>query len=278
MDQYAVFGDPIAQSRSPWIHARFAEQCGQSLSYQPCRASLEEFPLALADFREQGGLGANVTAPLKELAATLCGELSEAAHRAGAVNTLLAVDGGWRGDNTDGRGLLADLDRLGFAVSGQRVLVLGAGGAARGILPALLQRQPARLWLANRDAARAAHVAGRLITLGPVEPLAWTDLQALGPIDLLLNATSAGLLAGGLALPDSLLASGSQAYDLSYGTAARPFLAWASAAGAGASSDGLGMLVEQAAESFLLWRGVRPATGSVLEQLRALIGEPQTCR
>lgn len=271
IDRYAVFGDPIAQSRSPWIHARFAEQTGQSLDYQACRASLEEFPLALADFRLAGGLGANVTAPLKELAATLCNELSESAHRAAAVNTLIAIDGGWRGDNTDGRGLLADLDRLGFAVSGRRVLVLGAGGAARGVLPALLQRQPARLWLANRDAARAAHVAGRLITLGPLQPVAWAALEDLGPVDLLLNATSAGLHAGSLALPGGLLAEGGQAYELSYGAAAVPFLAWAAAAGAGGQSDGLGMLVEQAAESFLIWRGTRPDTAPVLAELRALI-------
>ena len=272
MSLYAVFGDPIAQSRSPWIHARFAEQTSVSLRYEARRASLDEFELALADFRSDGGRGANVTAPLKELAATLCSELSPMAHRAGAVNTLIASEAGWIGDNTDGRGLLADLDRQGMRVASARVLMLGAGGAARGALPALLQRQPAELVLANRDPARAQHVAGHLITLGEIRPWAWADLGKAGSFDLVVHATSAGLHGHALALPDGLLARDGAAYDLSYGRAASAFLQWATAASAEVCSDGLGMLVEQAAESFALWHGVRPQTDAVLAELREQVG------
>lgn len=268
-DLYAVFGDPIAHSRSPAIHARFAKLTGQRLRYQARRASIDQFAEALADFRLDGGLGANITLPLKEQAAALCDRLSEAAHRAGAVNTLIRHGGGWSGDNTDGRGLLADLDRLGYPVLGARILVLGAGGAARGILAPLLQRRPTQLLLANRNIARAEHLAGHLINLGRIDVVDWTCLAEIGAVDLLINATAAGHSQVKLDLPATLLRAHGTAYDLSYGEAAARFLDWAGAAGASHRADGLGMLVEQAAESFALWRGVRPPTAQVLAELRA---------
>jgi shikimate dehydrogenase len=267
-DLYAVFGDPIAHSRSPAIHARFAELTGQTLRYEARRAGIDEFAEALADFRLDGGLGANVTLPLKEQAATLCDRLSEAAHRAGAVNTLIRERDGWAGDNTDGRGLLADLDRLGYPLAEARILVLGAGGAARGILAPLLQRRPEQLLLANRDIARAERAAGHLIHLGRIDVLEWGGLGSIGAVDLLINATSAGHAQVMPDLPASLLEAHSAAYDLSYGEAAAGFLAWAGSTGASRRADGLGMLVEQAAESFALWRGVRPPTTQVLNELR----------
>jgi shikimate dehydrogenase len=275
VDLYAVFGDPIAHSRSPAIHARFATLTGQSLRYEARRASADQFAEALADFRLDGGLGANITLPLKEQGAALCDSLSEAAHRAGAVNTLVRRGDGWSGDNTDGRGLLADLDRLDYPLAGARILVLGAGGAARGILAPLLQRGPAQLLLANRTVDRALHVAGHLINLGRIEVVGWNDLAGTGAVDLLINATAAGHSTGGLQLPATLLARHSAVYDLSYGAAAAAFLGWATAHGVVQRADGLGMLVEQAAESFMLWRGVRPPTAEVLAELRAeLTGAP----
>ncbi len=268
-DLYAVFGDPIGHSRSPVIHARFAELTGQSLRYEARRVSIDELAEALADFRFDGGLGANLTLPLKEQAAALCDRLSEAAHRAGAVNTLIRAGDGWSGDNTDGRGLLADLDRLGYAVAGARILVLGAGGAARGILAPLLQCGPAQLLLANRNIARAQHVAGHLINLGRIEVIDWAGLAGVGGVDLLINATAAGHAQVALDLPATLLAEHGAAYDLSYGNAAASFLDWARSLGVKQCADGLGMLVEQAAESFALWRGLRPPTAPVLAELRA---------
>ncbi|MCB1606055.1 MAG: shikimate dehydrogenase [Xanthomonadales bacterium] len=271
---YAVFGDPIAQSKSPWIHRRFAESLGQPIDYQAIHAPAEQFEQLLADFRADGGVGANITAPLKGIAATLSTQLSEAAHRAQAVNCLRAGnDGSWYGDNTDGRGLIADLDRLQIGLDGARILMIGAGGAARGVLGPILQRHPERLVLANRTLATAQHVAGHLINLGNIEPVELSNLATLGQFDLLIHASAAGLGGTGVSLPPALVDPHSRAYDLSYGAAAGPFLQAAGEVGIAPEHrhDGLGMLVEQAAESYLIWRGQRPATDAVLAELRTLL-------
>lgn len=269
--RYAVFGHPIAHSRSPEIHRRFAEQVGADLRYEAIDVTPEQFMETLWDFAEAGGQGANVTLPLKEYAAGNCDELSAAAARAGAVNTLIRLPGQrWRGDNTDGAGLMSDLRRLGVPIAGRRVLILGAGGATRGILAPLLAAAPASLIVANRTAERAHQLAAEFADLGAIHARGLDVLDALEPVDLLIHATAAyrgGALA---ALPEGLLHAGSVAYDLSYGAAAEPFLRAARALGAAAAHDGLGMLVEQAAESFLRWRGIRPDTAPVLAALRAV--------
>ena len=268
MDRYAVFGNPIAHSKSPTIHRMFAEQTGQRLRYERIEAPLDDFPGAVGRFRAEGGRGANVTVPFKEQACRLAERLSDRARLAGAVNTLL-LDAGIEGDNTDGVGLVRDLvHNLGVALAGRRVLVLGAGGAARGILPALAPTAPAELVLANRTAQRAQALARELAEAGPIR---WLGLEALAgnPFDVVINATAAGLRGELPALPRDLLAPGAACYDLVYADRPTAFVEWARAHGAGLASDGLGMLVEQAAESFFLWRGVRPDTAPVIAALRS---------
>lgn len=269
-DRYAVFGHPITHSRSPFIHARFAAQVGADIEYTAIDVTPEQWMETLWEFGADGGQGANVTLPLKEYAAGHCDELSAAAARAGAVNTLIRLPGQrWRGDNTDGAGLMADFTRLGIELQGRRVLILGAGGATRGILAPLLATSPGALIIANRSLERAQHLQAEFASLGAIQARSLDALDALEPVDVLIHATSAyrgGALA---ALPDGLMDGAAVAYDLSYGAAAEPFLRAASAVGARALHDGLGMLVEQAAESFLRWRGVRPLTAPVLAELRA---------
>lgn len=272
MNQYAVFGHPIAHSRSPWIHARFAAQFAYEQSYAAIDAPPEQFEQILWDFGEAGGLGANVTLPLKEQAAVLCDELSESAQRARAVNTLIRLPGmRWRGDNTDGLGLIADFRRLGIELAGRRILILGAGGATRGILAPLLAQGPREIVIANRTPERALQLALESGGLGTVQAWALDELQALEAADVLINATSAWR-SDGMRLAFGLIDGGTIAYDLSYGPTAAPFLALARQAGAAEAHDGLGMLVEQAAESFLRWRAVRPQTAPVLAELRLLVG------
>jgi shikimate dehydrogenase len=272
MDSYALFGHPVAHSHSPWIHAQFAEQCGFQLNYVALDTPPERFEESLWDFAESGGLGANVTLPLKEQAAVLCDELTPAAHRAGAVNTLIALpDLRWRGDNTDGIGLMADLERLGIGIGGRRVVILGAGGATRGILAPLLAAAPREIVIVNRTPERALQLAMESGALGIVQAWALDELAAVGHADVLINATSAGRSGDGIKLPAEICDGETVAYDLGYGASAQAFLAHARHAGAYARYDGLGMLVEQAAESFLHWRGVRPRTAPVLAQLRALV-------
>ena len=268
--RYAVFGQPIAHSLSPRIHHRFADSLGIALEYRAIEAGPEAFAAALEDFGAQGGCGANVTLPLKEQAAALCRTLSPAARSCGAVNTLLRRDDGWHGENTDGVGLVRDLDaNLGLTLAGRRVLLLGAGGAARGIVPALAAAGIAELVVVNRGIERARALVRDLAGVGPLMVLPWEALAGAGSFDLVVNATSAGRGGDGLALPASLLGSATVAYDLSYGASAQAFLRWAGDAGAAQASDGLGMLVEQAAQAFLLWHGVRPDAAAVLGWLRA---------
>ena len=266
MDRYGVFGNPIGHSKSPQIHAMFAAQTGQALSYEPLLAPLDDFPaFARAFFRD--GLGANVTVPFKEQAYLLADQLSERARRAGAVNTLKKLDDGrLLGDNTDGAGLVGDLIHSGVALAGQRILLLGAGGAVRGVLEPLLAHKPAALIIANRTPGKAEQLAHEFAELGA---LAACGFEQLGePVDLIVNGTSASLGGELPPLPDSLVVAGRTfCYDMMYGATPTPFCRWATALGAQAR-DGLGMLVEQAAEAFELWRGVRPDTAPVLAALR----------
>ncbi|WP_028081081.1 shikimate dehydrogenase [Solimonas soli] len=267
-DRYAVIGHPIAHSKSPLIHAQFARETAQDLVYDAVDVDPETLPFALRQLHDEGYRGLNVTQPHKTEVAKLCVSVSERAQQAGAVNTLLRVDNGWQGDNSDGDGLMRDLARLGYAIAGQRVLVLGAGGAVRGILGPLLAARPALLVVSNRNPWKPEALAEEFKEYGSVVPR--THLALKGDrYDLILNATSAGLSGTLPRLPGQLLADGGACYDLSYGAAAEPFRRWAETQKAARFADGLGMLVEQAATSFALWRGVRPPTADVLQALRA---------
>jgi shikimate dehydrogenase len=262
-DRYAVVGNPVAHSKSPQIHAEFARATGQDLEYGRIEAPLEGFEATVEGFRSQGGKGINVTAPFKQAAFRYCSALSARAHAAGVVNTVVLSGPEPFGDTTDGPGLVADLTRnLRYPLKGKKLLLMGAGGAAQGVIPALLEAGVARLVIANRTPSRA-------IALGERYGIDGCGYGELGgeAFDVLVNATSAGLANESPTLPAGVLAPNGLAYDMVYGRDT-PFLACARAAGARAV-DGLGMLVEQAAESFLVWRGVRPDTRAVLELLRA---------
>lgn len=268
-DRYVVIGNPVAHSQSPRIHAEFARATGQALEYGTLLAPLDAFVATVEAFRLGGGRGANVTLPFKETAYRLAQNVSARARRAGAANTLRFDPDAVFADNTDGVGLVNDLTaNVGAAVAGRRVLLAGAGGAARGVLPALIDAAPAYLVLANRTADRARTLArehgGRLAAAD------FGDLAG-ERFDIVVNATSASLSGTAPALPESVFVD-AVAYDMVYGRGETPFLAAARRAGAARCIDGLGMLVEQAAESFLVWRGVRPATAPVLAMLRAEIG------
>ncbi|MGH8352407.1 MAG: shikimate dehydrogenase [Pseudomonas sp.] len=271
MDRYGVFGNPIGHSKSPLIHRLFAEQTGQQLSYEALLAPLEDFSgFARAFFRD--GLGANVTVPFKEQAYRLADSLAARAQRAGAVNTLKKLeDGRLLGDNTDGAGLVRDLTvNTGFDLSGQRILLLGAGGAVRGVLEPLLAERPAALVIANRTLDKAKLLAQQFADLGPVSASAFAGLS--GPFDLIVNGTSASLAGELPPLATSLIRPAQTlCYDMMYGKEPTAFCRWATQQGAARALDGLGMLAEQAAEAFYLWRGVRPATAPVLAELRRLL-------
>src|SRR5512143_1249583 len=263
-DRYAVFGHPIAHSKSPQIHATFARQTGQDMSYEAILAPLDGFADSVAQFIAAGGRGANVTVPFKEEAFNLASRLSPRAERAGAVNTLSFESGAILGDNTDGTGLVADLTRnLKRTLAGKRILLLGAGGAARGVIEPLLEQQPAALVIANRTVGRAQELAelfGRGVTASGF------DSTGAG-FDIVINATAASLAGELPPLSPAVFTRDTLAYDMMYGRDT-PFLSFARNHGA-ATADGLGMLVEQAAEAFYVWRGVRPDTAPVIAGLRA---------
>lgn len=267
---FAVFGHPIEHSLSPRIHATFGQQLGIALHYAAIDAPPETFAAQLQAFGESGGRGANVTLPHKQSVLALCAEVSDFARRAGAVNTLTRrLDGHWRGDNTDGTGLVRDItQRHGLDLRERRSLILGAGGAARAAAFALLDAGVAQLTIVNRTPERADALADAIGEPDRVHTRYWDDLGALGNFDLILNATSAGHARESLYLPFALVAPRALCYDLSYGLAAGAFLAWARAARTGYAHDGLGMLIEQAAESFAIWHGKRPDTDPVYAQLR----------
>jgi shikimate dehydrogenase len=278
-DRYVVVGDPIAHSLSPRIHAAFARATGQRLDYGRERVAAGGFAAWLVAFAAAGGRGCNVTLPLKGEALAAAELVTARARIAGAANTLWRDAGGrWCADNTDGCGLVRDLSgNLGWPLAGARLLILGAGGAARGVIAPLLEAGVARIVLLNRTPARALalvqalpQAAGRLTVLAPGEPLR-------EGADLVLNATSAGLSAGagaGPDWPDGLFdrEAGPRCYDMLYGPASEAWRAAARARGAAGVSDGLGMLVEQAAEAFWIWRGLRPDTAAVLADLRGPSG------
>jgi shikimate dehydrogenase len=267
-DAYAVFGHPIGHSKSPFIHAAFARACGQDISYAAIEAPPDGFAAALAAFRAAGGRGANVTAPFKLDAFAAADVLSERARAAGAVNALKFEHGRALGENFDGVGLLRDIEvNLGRPVAGRRVLLLGAGGAARGAAPAILARQPALLTVANRDSAKAAALVEAFGALGPIDACGYADLAGRPAYDLVLNSTSASWRGEAPPAPRGCFAPGALAVELVYGKGLTPFLAEARAAGAGRLADGVGMLVEQAAEAFAWWRGVRPETRAVIAEL-----------
>ncbi|MHA6491770.1 shikimate dehydrogenase [Pseudomonas borbori] len=279
MDRYGVFGNPIGHSKSPLIHRLFATQTGQALSYETLLAPLDDFlGFARAFFRD--GKGGNVTVPFKERAFQLADSLTARAQRAGAVNTLKKLDdGSLLGDNTDGAGLVRDLTlNAGCELRGKRILLLGAGGAVRGVLEPLLAQQPAALVIANRTAAKAEMLAAEFADLGPVIGRGFDGLDA--PVDLIVNGTSASLAGELPPIAPGLIAPGhTLCYDMMYGKEPTAFNSWAAAQGAARTLDGLGMLVEQAAEAFFVWRGVRPDSAPVLAELRRQLeqGEPVGC-
>ncbi len=270
IDQYAVIGNPVAHSQSPRIHAEFARQTGQELIYSALLAPLDGFGDAVRAFRERGGKGLNVTLPFKQQAWQLADRHEGFALQAGAVNTLKFEGGTAIGHNTDGIGLVRDLrDNLRCALRGKRVLLMGAGGASYGVMEPLLREQPQCLVVANRTLGKAVEMVGHFEKF---QSLAIEGLAARGygelagsRFDVLINATSAGLAGAMPQLPESVFAAGAVAYDMVYGTDT-PFLRYARAHGA-RSVDGIGMLVEQAAESFFIWHGVRPQTAPVIALL-----------
>lgn len=268
MDRYAVLGNPIGHSKSPIIHSMFAEQTGQDMAYVALLAPLDGFEAALRDFLRMGS-GANVTVPFKEQAWALVDTHTEAAAKAGAVNTVKRLEGGQLlGDNTDGKGLVRDIqDNAGLSLKGLRVLLVGAGGAARGVIQPLLAASPAQLCVVNRTVTKAEQLAQLFAQDGPISAAGFDWIEE--PVDLIINATSASL---GGEVPDlspGLIKPGhTWCYDMMYGKEPTAFNRWAAEQGATRCLDGLGMLVEQAAEAFLLWRGVRPDTAPVLAALR----------
>lgn len=278
-DQYCVMGNPVAHSRSPWIHRRFAELTGQPLAYEHQTVALDGFAQALTAAQAQGLKGCNVTVPFKLQAFELATISSERAKLALACNTLLFTADGVRGYNTDGVGLLRDITlNAGVSLAGRRVLLLGAGGAAAGVLGPLLAEKPAQLVVSNRTLSRAEELVARhqpLAKLHHCELSAQPQEAITGVFDLVINGTASSLTGGGVPAPNGVMAPGALAYDMMYGPAAQPFLAWARSQGATAR-DGLGMLVEQAAAAFEIWRGVRPPSARVLTELQSLLAHPGT--
>lgn len=267
--QYGVIGHPVAHSRSPFIHGLFARYTGQNLVYRLHDVAPEDLHVFVMNFWRQGGKGLNVTVPHKVAASGMVRAMSERASRAGAVNTLLMDEDGITGDNTDGAGLVRDLSvNLQVKLAGARILLVGSGGAARGVIAPLLDESPDLIVIAGRSAARATALARQFGSLGPVQGCGLDGMPA-GAFDIVVNATSAGLAGEVPAVPASVIDPATFCYDMSYARAGTAFLRWARSAGCTRAAQGWGMLVEQAAESFALWRGVRPPTEPVLAALLA---------
>jgi len=269
LDRYAVMGNPIAHSKSPMIHTLFARETGQKLEYRAILVELGQFADAVQAFRTEGGKGLNVTVPFKRDAWRLVDERSACAALAGAVNTIqFREDGTLYGDNTDGIGMIRDIrDNLGVALAGKRVLLLGAGGAVRGVLGPLLEEKPATVVIANRTPDRAQELADAFEEQGRVEGSSFADLDGTR-YDIVINGTSASLKGEAPPLPEGILARDAFCYDMMYAAEPTAFMRWADDEGCERVADGLGMLVEQAAESFRLWRGVRPQTAPVIKAVR----------
>lgn len=268
-DRYAVIGFPIDHSWSPFIHGMFAKQTGHDISYTRLQVAPENLAAELASFFAGGGKGLNVTVPHKQAACMLTRYRTPRAEIAGAVNTIAHREDGLLGDNTDGAGLLADLTRnLSLRIENTRVLILGAGGAVRGVLGPLLGASPAYVEIANRNSARATQLAREFSTLGEIHGCGFDAITITEPFDLILNATSASLQDATPPVPAAALNSQTLCYDMAYGKGDTAFTSWAKSAGAGRAETGWGMLVEQAAESFELWRGVKPQTAPVLAAVK----------
>ena len=268
-DQYGVVGHPVAHSWSPFIHGMFARQTGENLVYRLHDVAPDDFRGYVLTFFERGGRGLNVTVPHKLAAADLANELTPRAERAGAVNTLmLKRDNRLLGDNTDGAGLVHDLrDNLSVQLGGRRLLIVGAGGATRGVLAPLLVLQPAELVVANRTPDRAHDFAAAFADLGRIRGCGFDEIGE-GGYDVVINATSASLSGEVPAVPETVIQPETVCYDMAYSRSETAFLKWARERGCARALQGWGMLVEQAAESFQLWRGVRPQTAPVLAALR----------
>ncbi|WP_019028814.1 shikimate dehydrogenase [Colwellia piezophila] len=270
-DQYLVYGNPIKQSRSPDIHHIFASKCQQNINYKKQLVGLDDFSTAVSDFISQGGKGANVTAPFKEQALRLADVLTERASLAGAVNTLTFNKGKIYGDNTDGEGLVQDLLMHGVILKQSRILILGAGGAVRGVLLPMLAQDPNAITIANRTVSKARDLCQHF---NDERLNACSFDETIGQeFDLIINATSASLSGDLPAIPASIITTSMVCYDMVYGKNETPFLKWAKAQGAFKVIDGLGMLVGQAAVSFSVWRGVTPDVQPVIDILRAAIKE-----
>jgi shikimate dehydrogenase len=268
-DRYAVIGNPIAHSRSPFIHTEFARQTGQDIQYERLLAPLDGFRSTVEDFRAGGGRGLNVTLPFKLEAFALAQECSDRASDAQAVNTLKLDAVPLFGDNTDGIGLLRDIEsNLSVRLAGRRLLLIGAGGAAQGVVGPLLSVRPEQLVIVNRTADKAQKLLQQFAGRGPLAVSSYAELDGQR-FDVVINATSAGLNASAPPVPDGLFAPDALAYDMMYGKGAQPFLEQSRHQGAARLADGIGMLVEQAAESFFIWRGVRPQTRPVIAALQA---------
>ena len=268
-DKYAVIGYPVAHSWSPFIHGLFAKQTGHAITYSRLEVAPEALNERVVEFFAADGKGLNVTLPHKQAACLIARERTPRAEMAGAVNTLVLRNNSVFGDNTDGAGLIADLTRnLAFALQGTRILVLGAGGAARGVLGPLLEADPEYLEIANRNDERAVELAHEFSTLGTVHGCGF-DAIADSTFDLVLNATSASLQDTIPPIPPQVIGPTTLCYDMAYGRGDTAFTRWAKSAGAGRAETGWGMLVEQAAESFLLWRGVKPRTAPVIAAVKA---------
>lgn len=274
MDRYAVIGHPVEHSRSPDIQARFAAQTGQSIGYTRLLSPLDGFTATVRQFAAEGAHGCNVTVPFKFEAWQLAPRRTPRAQRAEAANTLRFDAEGWWCDNTDGIGLVRDITvNAGVALAGRRVLLIGAGGAAAGVLGPLIEAGPAELVVANRTADKAQALVDRHADLARDHGVTLTAAPLDGPgtaFDIVVNGTASSLAGAGVPVPASVLRAGGLAVDMMYGAGARPFLDWATQHGA-TGRDGLGMLVEQAAEAFFAWRGVRPDTAPVLAALRAQV-------
>jgi shikimate dehydrogenase len=268
-DRYAVIGYPVKHSWSPFIHGMFAKQTDQNLTYSRLEIAPENLERDVAAFFDAGGKGLNVTVPHKQAVCPLARFRTPRAEIAGAVNTLAMQEQGLLGDNTDGAGLLADLTRnLELSIGNTRILLLGAGGAARGVLGPLLGAGPEYVEVANRDGARAKQLADEFDVLGNISGCGFDAISTTGTFDLILNATSASLQETIPPIPPSVIGPTTLCYDMAYGKGDTAFTRWAKNAGAGRAETGWGMLVEQAAESFYLWRGVKPDTKPVLEAVK----------
>ena len=277
IDRYAVFGNPIAHSKSPQIHTLFAEQTKQLLIYTAELAEIGQFDQAVKNFINNGGKGLNVTVPFKEDAWNCAAQRSQRAQRAGAVNTLkLQDDDTLFGDTTDGTGLVRDLmQNHRVQIKDKNILLIGAGGAVRGVLQALLEQQPASLLIANRTRHKAVQLADDFSDLGAISGCGLNEISETN-FDIVINGTSASLQGDLPPIPETVFRSDAASYDMMYSAQATPFMQWSSTHGVAQVFDGLGMLVEQAAESFYIWRGVKPETKSVIKQLRLSFNQEKT--